>query len=214
MTKKTMGHGDLLKNLLSKKNMKVATLARLSGVPASTIYNLIQRNNRNTDPETLAKISSALGISISFWMNYTNEELLLRDIFDSFDDKDTAIISKDLIKFAKKEKGKTLDEISYGLKFLGYNYTASTLQSIIDNQSPIDSHICYLIEYLILNETILSKKEFDLLNRYRLLSTGSKKAVENIIEKFVQSDKYETEKLEEWADNLRQTKKEHTSSTT
>ena len=71
-------HAEILKELLESKNMRAVDLARAADLPPTTIYSMLKRNNRNTEPETLAKISKALNIPISFWNDFNDENRLLR----------------------------------------------------------------------------------------------------------------------------------------
>ena len=76
MNKKS--HSEILKELMEAKNIKAAQLARMADLPPTTIYSMLKRNNRNTEPETLAKISKDLNIHQIFTTCF-----LIRDFLSS-----------------------------------------------------------------------------------------------------------------------------------
>ena len=57
-----MGIGIKLENLLEEHGLTVAELSRLSGVPQTTIYSVIQRNSKKIDINALIEISRHLGV--------------------------------------------------------------------------------------------------------------------------------------------------------
>lgn len=59
--------GDKLSELLELRNMKAGTLARLAGVPKSTIYGIIKRNNKNVDFSIMEKICDILEVPIDYF---------------------------------------------------------------------------------------------------------------------------------------------------
>lgn len=59
--------GDKLLALLESKKIKPGTLARLIGVPKSTIYSIIKRNNKNVDFSVIEKISETLDVPIEYF---------------------------------------------------------------------------------------------------------------------------------------------------
>ena len=61
--------GNKLISLLEERNIKSGTLAAMTGVPKSTIYSIIRRNNRNVDFEVVQKISDALDVPVSYFFS-------------------------------------------------------------------------------------------------------------------------------------------------
>lgn len=59
--------GQTIKDLLKKNNMNVVELARLTGVPAQTLYSAIKRDNLKIDFEVLLKICRALNIPVEIF---------------------------------------------------------------------------------------------------------------------------------------------------
>ncbi len=54
--------GTILSGILKSRNISVSELARLSGVPAQTLYSIIRRDNMKIGLDVLVRISSALGV--------------------------------------------------------------------------------------------------------------------------------------------------------
>ena len=62
-----MGIGNKLDELLKKQNMTVTELARRVGVAPTTIYSIIQRNNKKVDIDVLLNIADILGVDIDYF---------------------------------------------------------------------------------------------------------------------------------------------------
>ncbi len=74
-----MAIGKKLQELLSCKNITVSQLAKNTGVPASTIYGIINRNNEKVNLDTLNKICNELGVKLEYFteegQNESSDEL-------------------------------------------------------------------------------------------------------------------------------------------
>lgn len=64
--------GDKLTYLLETKKIKPGTLATLTGIPKSTIYSIIKRNNKNVDFSVMEKIAEVLSVPVEYF--YDREE--------------------------------------------------------------------------------------------------------------------------------------------
>lgn len=62
-----MGIGNKLDELLKKRNMTVTELARRIGVAPTTIYSIIQRNNKKVDIDVLLNIADILGVDADYF---------------------------------------------------------------------------------------------------------------------------------------------------
>lgn len=62
-----MGIGNKLDELLKKQNMTVTELARRVGVAPTTIYSIIQRNNKKVDIDVLLNIADILGVDADYF---------------------------------------------------------------------------------------------------------------------------------------------------
>lgn len=62
-----MGIGNKLDELLKKRNMTVTELARRVGVAPTTIYSIIQRNNKKVDIDVLLNIADILGVDADYF---------------------------------------------------------------------------------------------------------------------------------------------------
>ncbi len=62
-----MGIGNKLEALLSDRQMTVKELARRVDVSPTTIYSIIQRNNKKVDIDVLIRISKTLGVTTEYF---------------------------------------------------------------------------------------------------------------------------------------------------
>lgn len=62
-----VGIGNKLDELLKKQNMTVTELARRVGVAPTTIYSIIQRNNKKVDIDVLLNIADILGVDVDYF---------------------------------------------------------------------------------------------------------------------------------------------------
>lgn len=62
-----MGIGNKLEILLSERNISAIELARRIDASPSTIYSIIQRNNKKVDIDILIKIAKALNIPAEYF---------------------------------------------------------------------------------------------------------------------------------------------------
>lgn len=85
-----MGIGNKLNDLLKQRNMTVTELSRKINVAPTTIYSIIQRNNKKVDIDVLLDIADVLGVNAEYFRdsekvvtvaahkdgeNFTSEEL-------------------------------------------------------------------------------------------------------------------------------------------
>ena len=59
--------GDKLQSVLDIKGIKPGSLASMTGIPKSTIYSIIKRNNKNVEFSVIERISDALGVPVEFF---------------------------------------------------------------------------------------------------------------------------------------------------
>ena len=83
---KVMGIGIKLIKLMEERNLNPNKLAKISDVPAVTIYSIVRRDPIEIKNDTLEKIAHALNVSV----NYFSEEVPLegRTIIARHDDED------------------------------------------------------------------------------------------------------------------------------
>ena len=62
-----MGIGNKLSILLNERDMTVTELARRVGTAPTTIYSIIQRNNKKVDIDVLIKIANVLGVKVDYF---------------------------------------------------------------------------------------------------------------------------------------------------
>lgn len=66
--------GDKLDELLKIRNIKAGTLASLTGIPKSTIYSIIKRNNKKVNFSDMEKISEALSVPVEYFYDRPENE--------------------------------------------------------------------------------------------------------------------------------------------
>lgn len=66
--------GDKLQALLDAKGMKPGTLATKTGIPKSTIYGILKRNNKKASLSTLEKIADALEVPAEYFFGREENE--------------------------------------------------------------------------------------------------------------------------------------------
>lgn len=62
-----MGIGNKLSELLSKNDMTVTELSKKINVAPTTIYSIIQRNNKKVDIDVLLDIADVLGVKAEYF---------------------------------------------------------------------------------------------------------------------------------------------------
>lgn len=77
-----MGIGNKLDVLLSERDMTVTELARKANVAPTTIYSIIQRNNKKVDIDILIKISKILGVNAEYFSDIDEQPYAVGVHFD------------------------------------------------------------------------------------------------------------------------------------
>lgn len=62
--------GEKLQELLELRNIKPGTLASKTGIPKSTIYSIIKRNNKNVNFSVIEKIADVLDVPVEFFYDH------------------------------------------------------------------------------------------------------------------------------------------------
>lgn len=66
--------GEKLDAILKSKNIKPGTLARTTGIPKSTIYSILKRNNKNIDLSVMERIADALEVPVEYFHDRRRKE--------------------------------------------------------------------------------------------------------------------------------------------
>ncbi|HJB19857.1 MAG TPA: helix-turn-helix domain-containing protein [Candidatus Bariatricus faecipullorum] len=69
-----MGIGNKLSDLLKERNMTVTELSRRINVAPTTIYSIIQRNNKKVDIDVLLDIADVLGVTAEYFRDSPKSE--------------------------------------------------------------------------------------------------------------------------------------------
>ena len=81
-----MGIGKKVAKLMNERNLNPNKLAKISDIPAVTIYSIVRRDPKEIEKDTLAKIARALNVNV----DYFSEEVPLENhtIVAHHDDED------------------------------------------------------------------------------------------------------------------------------
>jgi plasmid maintenance system antidote protein VapI len=74
-----MAFGKNLQNYMKENNLEIGDVVKLTGVPYTTIYSIIERDSDNVAVTVAIRISKGLGISIDDIQNWTNAHAIPRD---------------------------------------------------------------------------------------------------------------------------------------
>lgn len=100
-----MGIGNKLNELLKERNMTVTELARKINVAPTTIYSVIQRNNKKIDIDVLLNIADVLGVTAEYFReSQKSESVTLAAHFDG--DEYTEEELDEIRRFAEFVKNK------------------------------------------------------------------------------------------------------------
>lgn len=80
-----MGIGNKLDTLLKERGMTVTELARRVGVAPTTIYSIIQRNNKKVDIDVLIKIARILGVNTEYFADSNDQPQTIAAHLDADD---------------------------------------------------------------------------------------------------------------------------------
>lgn len=187
-------HGAILKEILEKRNMKAIQVARLADLPPTTIYAMLKRNNRNTEPETLAKLSKALNIPIAYWNDYSDEDRVLRlhNLSSMQEDK----ISSTVFYEALSVKNLSVEYVCHILQAFGYSYTPEMIKECIDEQVTIPHPVAVIIQDAILSTPLLNYKDYEFIQDFNSLSKQSRSLIEEIMIVLHKSEFYDDKQLD------------------
>jgi len=84
--------GEKLSALLDSRNIKAGTLASRTGIPKSTIYSIIKRNNKNVDYSVIEQIAAAMDVDVEYFYEAKTETPRVtareRDFLDAYNSLD------------------------------------------------------------------------------------------------------------------------------
>lgn len=192
MNKKS--HSEILKELMEAKNIKAAQLARMADLPPTTIYSMLKRNNRNTEPETLAKISKALNIPISFWNTFLEN--------DQIDDEKQIILASNFYDMLSY-KGLSIEYVCHILQAFGFIYTSETLRSCIDEQISVPHPVVVLINKILMQPQVLTFEDYIFIQKFNSFSERSKDVINEMMAALYKAEAYEDQELNDCIDKIK-----------
>lgn len=187
-------HSEILKELMKAKNIKAAQLARIADLPPTTIYSMLKRNNRNTEPETLAKISKALNIPISFWNTFLENDQI---------DDEKQIISASNFYDILSYNGLSIEYVCHVLQSFGFIYTSETLRSCIDEQIPVPHPVVVLINKILMQPQVLTFEDYIFIQKFNSFSERSKDVINEMMTALYKAEAYEDQELNDCIDKIK-----------
>jgi plasmid maintenance system antidote protein VapI len=159
-------HGEILKEILKQKGIKVPELARSIDVPASSIYAILNREGTGTRKKLLGKISSVLDIPMEVW-NGRSEAIVKHrsQKVTVFSDEFYTILSA---------KNISMENICFVLNMFGYSYTPESLKVIIDNQVEVPYAVVVLIKDMVFSNSALDFADYEFAKKVNSLSAHRK----------------------------------------
>ena len=195
-------HGDILQMLLDQNGIDVTELAKKADIPRTTLYSILKRNGTNTRKQVLQKICKALNVNHSIW-NLSEEELTLRNLYGEKKEKNVCF-SKESVEIALEIHHRNYNDLAAILRCIGIQYTSNELKNIVENQIPIKKEEGYIIEYVLMNNQLLTISELNSLIKFRELSGENKRLVETITNKIIIANNAEEEQLDEWINSKKE----------
>lgn len=80
-----MGLGKKLTDIIASRNLKVTQVAQMADVPASTLYSIIDRDNKKVDIDVLIRICKALNVSTDYILQ--NDDVAETIVLDNHEKK-------------------------------------------------------------------------------------------------------------------------------
>jgi len=71
-----MGNGAKLKKILDEKGVRVSELSKATGIPPTTLYGIIKRDNKKIDSSMAMKIADALSMDLPELIAYLDSDFL------------------------------------------------------------------------------------------------------------------------------------------
>lgn len=99
-----MGIGNKLSDLLNERHMTVTELSRKINVAPTTIYSIIQRNNKKVDIDVLLNIADVLGVDAEYFRDSEKPQTIAAHFDgDEFTEEELEEI-KQFAEFVKNRK--------------------------------------------------------------------------------------------------------------
>lgn len=111
-----MGIGDKLQDLIDKRHRNVNDLSKVTGIPASTIYSIIRRNNTKVDLSDLQIIADELCVTLDYFSDSPNKFPVENDEFTEYLDELRS--RPELRMLFKTTRGTTKEDIEKAVKII------------------------------------------------------------------------------------------------
>lgn len=169
-------HGEILREILKEKGIKVTDLAKKIDVPASSIYSILNRDGTGTRKNLLEKISVALNVPIGVFTQTV--------IMDDYSNKSGILEKIDKTLFLDCLKANNIDitYVSNILSFLGFSdYSVEYLTAVIENGVELDPILVSLMWKIATKKNLLSMNDLFLINKLKSLYPSDRELVIDLI---------------------------------
>ena len=183
-------HGEILKEILKQKGIRVPELARSIDVPTSSIYAILNREGTGTRKKLLGKISSALDIPMEIWNGLT--EVLV----ENRPQKITGLLNEFYAILSAKNI--SMENICFVLNMFGYSYTPESLKVIIDNQVEVPYAVVVLIKDMVFSNSALNFADYEFAKKVNSLSAHRKNIIFEMANELCRLESYQKKEFEEY----------------
>lgn len=190
----SLTHGEIVKYLIRDNKTNVADMATKTGINRSTIYSIINQNQKKLKPDVYTKIADYFGISPDVFFAKPLD-------FSEYTNIATGLISSDLwfdYKNMLKAHKRTYEFVHSALILAGYD--EFTLEDVIDiiEKGNIPTGYTYsfgcLIRDIIIKGYLVNKNEINIIYNYRILSEDEQKLIEDVLNNFIYAHKAKEER--------------------
>lgn len=187
-------HGEILREILKEKGIKVTDLAKKINVPASSIYSILNRDGTGTRKNLLEKISVALNVPIEIWNGLT--EVLV----ENRPQKITGLLNEFYAILSAKNI--SMENICFVLNMFGYSYTPESLKVIIDNQVEVPYAVVVLIKDMVFSNSALNFADYEFAKKVNSLSAHRKNIIFEMANELCRLESYQKKEFEEYRNSV------------
>lgn len=194
-----MTHGELVNKLLRFRNMTPAALSRQAGINRQTIYSIINKNQKRTNPNIYKSLAIVLNVpEYIFESSNDDNESLLEDIITSetleknnqndhisklSNHPDTYLIN------LMNEYKRSPEFILNGLKYVSFysKYSTYDINKLLQNAYYYDVGLYNYIENLIKYGLVVTKTEYHIIEGFRLLDQNEQHLLYDLLTQLIGS---------------------------
>lgn len=185
--------GELTKKLLQFRNMTAAELSRRTGIKVQTIYSILNKNQKRTNPGVYKLFAIALDVP-EYIFESSNEEnaILLEELFKNeplFKDNSQkkSVPSDTYLLDLMQEYHRSPEFILDGLKYISiYNrYASYDINKLLQNAYHYDKGLFNYLDSLIRYGLCVTKSEYHIIENLRSLDPDKQQTICTLIEQLM-----------------------------